>query len=87
MGYEGVWIKFTNPDPDWELNLLQKAQMITSLKQAEALGGYDFSSLIDRIFPSNENGEIMASAIDISSKEADRLLKSAKAGTKGLSFV
>jgi SPP1 gp7 family putative phage head morphogenesis protein len=85
--YEGIWIKFTNPDPDWELNLLEKAKIITELKEAESIGGYDFSSLIDRIFPSNENGEILASAIDISEKEVESLLKSANAKRKGLDYI
>lgn len=87
MGYKGIWVKFANPDPDWEINMLQKAKMVAELKAQEQVAKYDFSALIERIFPSNEFGEILAAYPDLTEKEVEKLLKMAKEGKGGLEYA
>ncbi|ACV25344.1 minor capsid protein [Methanocaldococcus fervens] len=85
MGYKNVWIKFKNPDPEFDTMQLQKIQAVAQLKQVEAVTGQDMSAYIERIFPSNEyENEIMASTIDLTEKEVERLLKKAKPLKEGL---
>jgi len=87
MGYNGIWVKFANPDPDWELNLLQKARMVAELKAQEQTVKYDFSKLIDRVLPVNEFGEILAAYPDLTEDEVEKLLDLAKKGHDGLDYV
>ncbi|MCS3901600.1 hypothetical protein [Methanococcus voltae] len=61
MGYPDIWIKFSNPDPEFESEIIDKAKEVAELKKSENETGHDYSTLIERIFPSNEYGEMMAS--------------------------
>ncbi|MBP2173028.1 hypothetical protein [Methanococcus voltae] len=61
MGYPDIWIKFANPDPEFESEIIEKAKEVAELKKSESETGHDYSTLVERIFPSNEYGEMMAS--------------------------
>ena len=87
LGYNNVWVKFANPDPDWELNMLEKIKMIKELQQSEDTAKYDYSSVIERILPSNEYGGIYASAIDLTEEEAEKAVQYAEQGKKGLEYI
>lgn len=67
--------------------MLQKAKMVAELKAQEQVAKYDFSALIERIFPSNEFGEILAAYPDLTEKEVEKLLKMAKEGKGGLEYA
>jgi SPP1 gp7 family putative phage head morphogenesis protein len=87
LGYNNVWVKFANPDPDWELNMLEKIKMIKELQQGDETASYDFSSVIERILPTNEYGEILASYPDLTEEEAEKARKYAEQGKKGLEYI
>ncbi|MBM7408788.1 minor capsid protein [Methanococcus maripaludis] len=85
--YLGYGIKFSSPNPDHELNELIKMEKLVAIKEKEQTTGFDFSVLIEKIFPSNEYGEIIASTIGLDEDEVDELLKWAETGKKGLSYI
>jgi len=86
-GMLGYGIKLSSPDPDHDLQEIEKMSRLLELKGKEVEVGFDFSVVMEKIFPSNEFGEIMASTIGLSEDEVDDLLKWAEQGKEGLGYI
>jgi|GEM_PF-3671247 len=87
MGFDGVWVKFETPDAGDKEIELERVRTVAQLKQLEAQTGQDMSEYINRIFPKNEYGEILAAFPDLTEQEVEKLLKMAMEGKEGLDYV